>query len=500
MRRSIFFILHLFFLAFAFPSHLVALSELEKGIEEFRKENFEEALDIFKKVREDTGPSSLLSFYLGLTYKNMGDLKNAKTYLRESVDLSPPVFDGYVELIDVLYQLDELLEAERYIERAERLKISPPRVAFLKGLVYAKEGKIKEATSAFEEAKKLDPALSQAADLQIAIILAKERKIKKAREVLSAIVTMDPKTDVAVFAKEYEASLRKIVEAYRPFRFSLSASYTYDTNVISKPTESTGIAELDLARKKDSGAITNLKVDWRPLIEGNSFFMAQLNVSSTDYFRIHTYDTFSPSISLTPGYNFRRSALSFPLSYTYTLLDGRRYTGITAIKPTMNIILFGPHMAQASLSYTKRQMFRHPYTHEEDRDGQILGLHMGYTYSFSEGRGIFSAKLEYLKDNSEGRNWDNRGPRLSGILLLPVGKRLSISLSADSLFQNYDHTHTIFGIKRKDRNYSGSAGLIFGIRDGFNLNLAYMYTRAKSNVNIYDYKRGIFQGGLEHVF
>jgi len=482
------------------PSHLVAFSELEKGVEEFRKENLEEALDIFTKIRKDAGPSSVLSFYMGLTCKNAGDLKAAKVYLKEAVDLSPPVLDGYAELIDVLYQLDELSEAKTYIERAERLKVTPSRVAFLKGLVFAKEGKTKEAVSAFEEAKRLDPALSQAADLQIAMILAKERKIKKASEVLRAIVSMDPKTDIGIFAREYEASLRKVLEAYRPFRFSLSASYTFDSNVISKPTESTGIAELDLARKKDSGAITNFRIDWRPLIEGNAFFMGQLNIASTDYSRIHTHDTFSPSISLTPGYNFKRAALSLPISYTHTLLHRKEYAGITIFRPTLNLLLLGPHLAQASVSYTKRQMFRHPYVNEEDRDGQILGLQVGYTYSFSQGKGIFATRFEYLTDNSEGRNWDNKGSRLSGVFLLPLGKRFGLSLSADSLFQDYGHTHTVFGKKRKDKNYSGSAGLTFGLRDGLTLNLTYTHVRARSNIDIYDYKRGIFAGGLEYAF
>jgi len=67
---------------------------LEKGIEEYKAENYEEAVDILLAVRYEQPASSIAAFYLGLTYKQMREYKLAERNLREAVTLNPPVNDA----------------------------------------------------------------------------------------------------------------------------------------------------------------------------------------------------------------------------------------------------------------------------------------------------------------------------------------------------------------------------------------------------------------------
>lgn len=487
-------------LALLVGPHVSASDEVERGIMEYRSENFEEALEIFTALRARLPKSSLVAFYLGLTYKQLGELKEAKVYLREALNLTPPVLDAYVELIDVLYALEDLSEALRYIEAAERAKIFPARIAFLKGLVLSRTGKGAEAIAAFEDSKRLDPSLSQAADLQIAMIYARERRLKKARDVLGALINMDPRTDIAGFAREYEASLRKVIEAYRPWRFSLSALYTYDTNVISKPVERIGISEIDLAKEKDNGVVSNFRMEFRPLMEGKFFFASQLGLTSTDYSRIHTHDFLSPSLLLNAGYNLQRLAFSIPLSYNYNLLHNKGYSILATARPTLNFLISETQMGQVAIAHTRRIMLRRAFMKEEDRDGRVLSASTGYSYSFLNGGGILSFRYEYVLDDCEGQNWDNKGPRVSGALVLPLKRGVSLSFSSEYFAQDYEYVHTVFNKKRKDRNYVGSINLSWEIRKALNLSVGYSYTRARSNIDVYEYKRGIFTGGLEYAF
>jgi len=55
---------------------------LEKGIEEYKAENYEEAIDILLAVRYEQPASSIAAFYLGLTYKQMREYKLAERNLR----------------------------------------------------------------------------------------------------------------------------------------------------------------------------------------------------------------------------------------------------------------------------------------------------------------------------------------------------------------------------------------------------------------------------------
>ena len=93
---------------------------LEKGIEEYKAENYEEAVDILLAVRYEQPASSIAAFYLGLTYKQMREYKLAERNLREAITLSPPVKDAYLELAEVLYTLDVLGEAKEWVAKSEQ--------------------------------------------------------------------------------------------------------------------------------------------------------------------------------------------------------------------------------------------------------------------------------------------------------------------------------------------------------------------------------------------
>jgi len=159
----------LFFLSYFLPYALCKESEyLKKGIEQYKEENYEEAVEILKKAREEDPASSTAAFFLGLAYKQVTDYPSAAVNLRDAVTLTPKIKEALVELIDVLLQLDELEEARQWIETAEKENIAPPKTAFLKGLLLKKEEKNLEAVKSFEKAKSLDKSLSQAAEFQIA--------------------------------------------------------------------------------------------------------------------------------------------------------------------------------------------------------------------------------------------------------------------------------------------------------------------------------------------
>ena len=190
------------FLSLLFVSNLLAIENfLEKGISEYRIENYEEALELLIKARERQPQSPEAAFYLGMTHKQMGNYRESYRNLKDSIHLTPPVKDAYPELIEVLYYLNELTEAKNWINRAEKEGVKPAPVAFLKGLILLKEGKNTQAIEALKKAKEMDPSLTQPADFQIAIAHAKEKRFKEANESLKAVISMDPVSELASFCK-----------------------------------------------------------------------------------------------------------------------------------------------------------------------------------------------------------------------------------------------------------------------------------------------------------
>jgi tetratricopeptide (TPR) repeat protein len=505
--RQIIFILTLIFIFFSFSVNAEEL--LQKGIEQYRAENFEEALEIFNEAYKRK-PSTLLSFYLGLTYKQTGEYKKAKQYFKEALTGIPKINDAYVEFIEVLYFLNELNEAILWIKEAEAQFIIPSKISFLKGMVLSKMGRYDEARKSFERAKFLDPSLAQSADLQIALTYSAEKRPKEAMKILESLIKIEPKTDIATFASEYLNILKTL---YKEWGVILSLSYQYDDNVVSKPTEKIGIAAVDeITGKRDSAQLTTLRLSYKPIQSGALFFTGDLSTSTKTYFHSYKYDTILSSITLTPGYNFRRGFITLPLSYSYMWLNEREYMWLLSINPTLTLEVAKGHIGQFSVGYSKRDMLKYftGFDPNEDRDGNLFGLSAGYFYFFNEGRGILYVRHDYSIDNTEGRNWDSQSRGVSLGAIYPFTEKLSFQIAGEYIWQKYKNIHTLSGTqvsgfpnkpsKRKDKIYSVTAGIIFDITKKLRANMGYYYLRADSNFAVYDYKRNIYTFELNFSF
>jgi len=498
-KGKVMFYLLLIFIFWGLAGNLHASENfLEKGIVEFKAESYEEALEFLVKAREQQPGSSEAAYYLGLTYKQMGNYRGAAKHLRDAIRLTPSIKDAYLELIEVLYNMDELKEAMDWVAKVEKEGIKPAYISFLKGLILSKRGKNRDAINAFKRAKELDRSLTQAVDYQIALAYAKEKKFDKAKESLKAVVSIDPTSELASFAQEYERSFAKALEMYKAWQFTGGVAYLYDDNVVLKP--SAAIPGVVITGEKDSSVTTTLRINYTPLLSDPWFFNGQFNFYANTYFQTKTHSLIVPTISLMPGYSFQKGALTLPLSYSHIWLHEREYMSVATAKPTLNVAIFPNHIGQFSMGYARREMLQSPLSKDENRDGNIYLLSAGYIHPFSGGRGVFDIKYEFSEDMTEGKNWGNRGNRINLGLLLPLLKTVSLTVSGDIFLQDYTHTHTAFHLKRRDRSYSGSGGFIWEILKGLNLNLLYSHTKADSNITIYDYKRNVYTVGVEYTF
>lgn len=471
--------------------------ELQRGIQEYRSENYEEAFEHLYRARQQNRASSVVAFYLGLTYKQIGDYQRAAEYFEDAVRLQPPVVEAYGELIEMLYSLDKTKEALQWITKAESLSIEPAKISFLKGLVYSKTNDFDRAIEAFQRAKQQDPSTTQAADLQIAIAYAKQRKISKAIQSLKAVVSANPNTDIAQFAREYEEVFVKSIEAYRPLRLSAAISYVYDTNVTAKPSTDIGLPP---SNSKDGALMGNLNINFTPLTEGNIFFSASYAFSGTFYHKLTDYNAVSNTLSLTPGYNFNWLTLSLPVSYSHNLLNGKGYMSTASVRPTVSLISQSGLITNLSAGYTYRNMLQTALDPDEDRDAKQFHGGIGILYPFGTSRGMLSMRYEFIKDDTKGANWKNNGNRFNLSLIIPLHDKVDFMLAADAYLQNYKKEHTIFLVKRNDKTYTLNAAIAYEFIRNLYANAQLVHTVSQSNIPLYDYKKTTISAGLEYRF
>ncbi|MDI7261462.1 MAG: DUF2860 family protein [Thermodesulfobacteriota bacterium] len=474
-----------------------AETPFEKGLKEFKDENFEEALELFLEARKIDPSSSQVAFFLGITYKHLQNYKGAIPFLRDAVTLTPKIKEALPELIDVLYLTNQLEEAKKWIEVGEKEEVFPARMQFLKGLALAKEGKTREAISAFEKAKELDKNLAQSADFHIANALVKEGRLKEARDRFRFTLSIDPTTEMGLYARDYEKYLTAKIEREKPWRLSVGMAYKFDTNVVLRPTS--GPVRDMVSNEKDHILNNSLRIGYTAPFSFKSPFNLsfQYSLYSDTYADLTSYQSFNSNISAVPGYNFGKVTLSVPMVYGYNWLKRRSYMNLKGIEPTFRFMTGENSIGEVSVGYYRKGYLQRPISDDEDRDAYNRAAIFGWTYFLRGGEGLINIKYSPSKENADGRNWDYTQHRFSGNLLYPLIRSFKLQLSAESIFTDYSNRHTVFLKKRADNIYSGSFALIYSLFKNLDAVANYTYSRDISNIQIYDYKRHVVSVGLE---
>ncbi|HOV91114.1 MAG TPA: hypothetical protein PKW07_10460 [Syntrophorhabdaceae bacterium] len=526
MQRSFYVFIFIFFiLIFSFFT-ASAENPLEKGIKEFREENYEEALEFFKDARKIDPTSSNAAFYLGITYKILEDYRSAVPHLRDAVTFTPRIKEALIELIDALYQIDEINEAKKWIDVGDKEAIAPARIQFLKGLVLLKEDKNNEAILAFERAKALDKTMTQAADFQIANAYIKLGRLKESKSRFQSLISIDPKSDLAGFARDYERAITERLEAERPFRLTLGLGYKYDSNVNARPTTGTIFDNPNLAYTVSGQEDLSLYASIKALYIAPFSFKRPYNLSLQyslyldRYLRRDDYNIAQQSLSITPGYNFTRFALTLPFIFGYINLqrekgndflnklawwEDTKYMKNAGINPTIRYMWNDKNIFDLSYGFMMNRYYNTtdndtPRDSNEDRDGESNSASIGWTYLFKEGNGLLALRYTYTVMGTDGRNWSYTENRFGLSFLYPLSKKLKLQLSSDAAFTKYKYDHTTFDIKRRNDIFTNSIGFTYSILKNMDITGQYSYTRDNCNISTYDYDRSTAGISVEYRF
>ncbi len=475
-----------------------------KGVEQFKEENYEEAIEIFNKAYNLNQNSSSLCYFIGLTYRNMEKYESSVIYLEKAITLTPKIKEAVPELIDTYYQLHRYKEALKIINKAEKLNIFPDRIYFLKGLVLSKLNKLDDALKAFEKARKLNPTLKQSIDFQIAAIYIKKNMKKDAIKKLQSVIMANPGSDLAAFSRDYITLLQKRLAVEKIWHFNVSLMFKYDSNVVLKPSSS--IQGIQISDKEDTGMLTSASVGYTAPFSFRTPFLLNVRYSfyADNYFSIQSHDVTSHGITVTPGYSFKKATFSIPVSYNYTWVYQKRYLEQISVSPVLRFLLANNHYGEIGAGYKKNNYFSKTISKQSDRDSDYYYGYIGYMYLFNKQKGILNVKLNIAKDDTDGAYWKTTNYTFSANLLYPLSQCLNLQLGIGIEQDNYDKSQPSIGSppgtnrKRKDKIYTPSIGLNYNFSENFSIVLQYQHTRADSNIPIYDYKRDLIMTGMEY--
>ena len=484
-------------LVFAEPQTSLETS-LDKGVIQYQRENYDEALSFLKQAKTEEPVSTRVSYYLGLTYKKLQDYKQAKFNLTEAIEGSPKIKEALLELIEVCYQIDDVEAAKKWIGVAEEQGMRPGQTKFIKGLVLMKDGKTEDAIQAFKDSKDLEPALKQSASYQIGLVNLKNKSYDEAAKNFQEVILLDPNTDIARYADEYKKALDRREDAERPFRLNAAFFEEYDDNVILKPSDASAVG--DIGNQADWREVATVDAELGKKFNDAFGAKLQYNFYFTNQNDLHAFDLNSHTVGAVPSFYLGNNVVSVPVQYNYTWVDNDSFLSTITVNPLANIKVADNQLAQVGVKFQDLNYLQTSANPDEDRDAARWAPGAAWFYFFNQNKSFLNLRYEYDTEDTKGSNWDYEGNRATAALQVPIVDKWKLTVVGDAYWQDFDHTHTVFNTKRADDNYTGSAMISYAINKDLEWQLRYTYVDHRSNINIYEYTRNIVSTGFTVKF
>lgn len=139
------------------PAEAPAVKLYNVGAEHFKKKEFEQAVECFKKSAEADADFYRAWAYLGMAYAQMGQLDPAIEAYRKCIDIAPQYHKAFNN-VGELYRRKGLLDyAAMVFKMATEIEPSISHYFYNLGITYFEIGMYAQAEEAFAQAVKLDP-------------------------------------------------------------------------------------------------------------------------------------------------------------------------------------------------------------------------------------------------------------------------------------------------------------------------------------------------------
>ncbi len=508
MKTKINFFLAIFIILFlVIPVFVFAQEQQEQGEDDLKKaqwyyhhENYEEALPLFKNLKDQNPNSSEIAYYLGLTYKQLQSYLEAVPYFVEAITFDNPVEQAVLDLIDLLYQCEKFEDAKKWIAFAEKNFISPGQASFFKGLILLKEGNdYLSALDAFENAVAMDTSLVEPVKYQKAICYTQLNDLKAAKQIFKEIVIKDPTADLAVFSNEYLNAISRRQDSTKPFHASVGYSLQYDDNVVFRPNDdalATSISEeSDLTHVFTAQADYNFKLsDFFSLKVGGNAYSSKHN--SIGFYDVNSYD-----FPIQPTLYFKNSSIAFPVHYNYVAVNEQRYLETSGSGIINNVMLTKTNMLQNQFQFNNKDYKWDLTDIEENKEGNEYLWSMGwYNFFGRELNGFVNLRYTFNYDDTKGKNWRYQGNRLTFTSVVPFKKVFNWNFVADYLYQDFEHRNSSYDKNRQDHVFTVSNLLSWEFIKNGEIDLQHTFVYDSASIGAYKYKKNIYSLGSKYRF
>lgn len=475
---------------------------VQQAIKDLDRENYDEALEALKEAWQKGGHTPEKAYYLGKAYRMQLEYQKARQYLEEAVRLKPDYNEARLLLADTLMGLEQWNQAKEQLKQLETAGYQPGRTSLLLGQIATRQGEPQKAVEYLQRAAQ-DPGVAQEAKFQLSLVLAQQRKFKEARRTMEESIAVAPTTPTADIGKRYLSAFESRAKEFRPFRFTVTAGWDYDSNVTLQPGDAASAQQVS---GRGDAVYTQTGVMEYTFGLGRPWsLLTQYSFYQNFHRRLTKFDTVAHTAGFSPIYTWEKGRLYLPFNFNYTDVENDKYYTAFYFTPTY-LHMLNPKVGIEFGGRVARQYYWTPIAlPQDDRSGRVLGTSLGLYYFFKNQEGYLLARGIYEHNYAGGNNWSNNSYRLYLAALYPVTSRFKTSLFLDLMLQPYNNEYTSSPfLPRRSARYDKililGAQATYSIYKGFEANIHYYFVRDSSNISLYDYDRHIFGAQLGYRY
>ncbi len=482
--------------------------EYAKGIVEYGKGNYLEALEHFRAVVGLAPEDANARFYLGLTQIRVGEFSAAIPQLEQALHLDPALQHAQYHLGLAYFQEQRYPEALGALQRAAQFDPHNAAVQFYQGYTLYQLKRYREALSPFERTIDLDPALALSAQYYRGLTLFTLEDDTRARAAFEAAQAADPASTIGQNAARYLDALKARERDHRLWQVEGSASLQYDSNVILEGNVPTALA---ISRQADGATVFN--VIGRVFATRTSLWQAgaEYDFFQNLHFTLHDFDIRSHTFELFGRAKFDPVTLRLGVNYNLTDLNNARFSEAYTLQPSATLQETQDLFTLVSMQY-RSENYLHDVPVGQDpavrgRDGWNVRTGFDQFWLFNKKRSYARLGYHYDTQRSEGSDWDYNGHEASLGIQTPLWAGITVDVNLAYYRFNYQSVNsfscctdargglgTLDSVDtqvRTDNRFTGGLALSRDVGPYVTLSAGYVRTRNQSNIAFFDYRRNL---------
>ena len=475
-----------------------------KGIVEYGKGNYLEALDHLRAVLDLTPEDANAQFYFGLTQSRLGEFAEAIPHFVKALQLDPALQPVYYNLGFAYFQEERYAEALEQFQRAEQFDPHNAAVYFYQGYILQQLKRYQEALPPLDRALQLDPSIALSAQYYRGLALFGLDRDAPAREAFEAARATDPQSTIAQNAQHYLDAIRIRERERRLWQVDGNASLQYDDNV-------TVGNDIVISRQSDGSTVYGVAARVFAVRTPQGHVGAEYNFFQGIHFSLHQFDIRSHTFGLLGRLQLEPLTLRLGVNYNIIDLDNTRLAEAFTVNPSVTIQQTETLFALVAVQYRSENFFRDVLPEQtasvRSRDGWNVRTGFDQFWLFNNKRAFVRAGYHYEVQRSVGSDWDYNGHEVSLGVQTPLWQGLMLDVNGTYHRSKYHNINSFsccvddrggLGIldandtqQRTDNRFTARVTLWRDVGPYFTISASFMHVSNPSHVDFFDYRRNV---------